>query len=370
MKIGIMTFHRAWNYGAVLQVYALQQSIRSRGYDCEIVDYRNDYIENSYSLWPNAKASPKELVKETVNLPVRMKRKKVFNTFRNKYLNIGPVYTMQTIVQANAEYDGFVFGSDQVWNPDLTDADMNYLGAFVTQNHKRNAYAASFGEKQLSDEHAEAYRKELSRFNKVAVREKIGQKHFFELTHKTSQEVVDPVFLLSAEEWAKIGTKKEVPYPYIFVYQLQGNKTQTMRYAQHLAKQTGLRIVEFQAWAYIKKRNVKPVYAGDPCDFLNLIQNAECVITDSFHCTAFSVILEKKFWARVNPQKEVLQTRVGNLLWDLNLQERILPNDVTKWGFNSEIDFLQAKELLQDKIYQSQQYLDNVLSEVQAKQGQ
>ena len=368
MKIGIMTFHRAWNYGAVLQAYALQQAIQSRGHDCEIIDYRNECIENTYTLWPHMQLSPKGCFREIANVPVKMKRKAVFESFRNTFLKVSPMYTKENIEHANEEYDGFLLGSDQIWNHALTGADMNYLGAYISQDYKRNSYAASFGERDIAEEYIEEYRNELSKFNKIAVREKSAEKRILELTQKTALNVLDPVFLLDKKAWQEIDTKKKAPYPYIFVYQLQGDNTQTLRYAQYLAKQTGLKLIEFQAWPNLKRKKTKPIYAGHPKTFLSLMQNAEFVVTDSFHCTAFSIILEKQFWARINPIKEVFRTRVGNLLQELNLQERILPEELERWKYNEQINFSSAKERLEKEICKSQQYIDAVLGDLQAKQ--
>lgn len=368
MRIGVFTFHRAWNYGAVLQAYALQNSICSRGHRCEIVDYRNTKKECSRTLLPKTDCSIKKRMGVIANYPIRWVRKRVFELFREQYLNTGEVFTEHNIQQADAIYDGFIFGSDQIWNYALNGNDLHYFGSFIRQNYKRNAYAASFGEVAIPELFRGKYMLELSKFNNLAVRENSGKIHVLELTGRDAQVVVDPVFLLSAEEWKTLAANKKLEYPYIFLYHLQGENTQLQKYAQHLSKATGYRIIEFQAWAKIRKPNVKPVFGGTPGDFINLIQNAEYVITDSFHCTAFSVIFEKKFWAGINPAKNVMDTRVGNLLSELGLEDRILSEEVQGWNYAAKMDYALASEKMKKQIKSSHRYIDTVLDSLQNRE--
>ncbi|MBE6976537.1 MAG: polysaccharide pyruvyl transferase family protein [Ruminococcaceae bacterium] len=364
MKIGIVTFHRANNYGAVLQAYALQQAVAREGRHCEIVDYRNPNIEPDTRLFADFHGNLKKLAGRIANQPIRLARKKVFDTFLKERLTMSRSYTAETVAEADACFDSFIFGSDQIWNGALTGNDRNYLGAFVSENRKRNAYAASFGETQIPEEARESYQKELSAFQNLSVRESSGQQRLLELIGKDARLVTDPVFLLDKGQWQGLASARKTPEKYIFLYHLQGKSTKIMEYAQYLSRKTGLPIVEFQAWVKLRKGNVKPVFAGAPEDFLALIQNATYVVTDSFHATAFSVIFEKAFWSGISPNKEAKDTRVGNLLLELGLSDRLLPKDSADWRYTNKPDYTATRECLNRMMEDSRRYISSVLEGV------
>lgn len=144
MRICILTFHRAQNYGAVLQAYALQKKIEELGYTCDILDYRCEKIENSYKLFGVKSPSPKNVVSMLLHLPFNIKKEKSFAKFRKQFLRISEeIYTRQNIANSNKEYDVFIVGSDQVWNGDLTGVDRTYFLDFVKERKTKIAYAAS-----------------------------------------------------------------------------------------------------------------------------------------------------------------------------------------------------------------------------------
>lgn len=364
MKIGTFTFHRPWNFGAVLQAYALQKWIQDRGCDCEVIDYRNVELERHYRLFPETNGSAKKFVGGIVNFPIRASRSKAFSEFREKYLNCSPVYTENDIHLANDRYDGFLFGSDQIWKNELTGDDRNYLGAFITEPRKRNAYAASFGKTDIAPELVDGYAKELSKFRNIAVREESGKTLVKQLSGREAQVVVDPVFLLDTEQWNAVCSPKRPKFKYILVYHLLGESTRLKAYAQQLSRSTGYKIVELQAFARLRKSNVIPRYADSPSDFLNWVRNAEYVITDSFHCTAFSVIFEKKFWSGIQTGKGANSTRVGNLLGHLGLQDRLLPTNMDQWDPERAISFVGARKVLQQQKAVSVNYLESVLADI------
>ena len=363
-RVGIVTFHRAMNYGAVLQAYALQQYIQAQGCTCEIVDYRSEQIENTRKLFPLRTSSLKKFISGIANVPVRIMRKKAFSEFQKEHLKTGEAYTKQNIRQANLAYDGFFFGSDQIWNHKLSGSDLNYFGAFVSQTKKRFAYAASFGEVAVPEMLKSQYAEELAAFSDLSVREACGKERVEAMVGKAAQIVVDPVFLLGAKHWRNFVTKNKNNDKYILLYHLQGDNTKLMRYAQFVSKATGYKIVEFQAWANFRPSNIKPVFGGSPEDFLNMIHNAEYVITDSFHCTAFSVIFEKVFWTGMDSRKDPKETRSGNLLISLGLRDRILPTELETWDFASKPEFVCAKEKLKAQVAASAAYIDSALKKM------
>lgn len=369
LKVGIITFHRANNYGAVLQAYALQTSIEKMGYSCDIVDYRSDYLEKSYRTFLVSKKGIQGFLSALVNYPVRKSRKKAFSGFRDKFLKLGYMYNEETITDANKVHDIFFFGSDQIWNDELSNCDYNFLGQFVTDSFKLNTYAASFGKTNISDNLHEDYRRLLSRYNSVSMREKSGQELYDRITSKKSCLVMDPVFLLTAENWSSLAVDKSFKGKYILLYHLQGKNTGLMEYALFLAKKTKLPIIEMQAWVKMRSLNVEPRFGDNPNDFLGWIRDAEYIVTDSFHCTSFSVIFEKKFWSAIDSKKDKKKSRVGNLLFELGLQERILPKNITEWEYDRTLKFDCARKQLSSGIDHSLSFISSTMESISNRKG-
>ena len=364
MKIGIVTYHNANNYGAVLQAYALNNYIDKNIADCDIVDYRSDFFYKRYHYFIECK-SLRKIITSLLNFPIRAMIIKRFDRFRNESFKTGKeVYNDNSIKNADTEYDKFVFGSDQIWNYSLNNCDYNYLGDFVSDSSKLNAYAASFGFSNIcdiDDNIKETYSSYLNRFKHVAVREEQGTVLVNYLTGKRAEVVCDPVFLLNKDEWDDMAVGKTKRGRYIFLYHLQGRDTDLRRYAKYLSKKTGLPVIEFQAWVKPRPICFKPVFGGSPEDFLGWIKDAEYVITDSFHCTAFSIIFMKKFWSKIAINKDEKATRVGNLLYKLNLHERIIPEDLCKWDYDDIIDYKSVEDKKIEMISSSKEYLRNIL---------
>lgn len=361
MKVGIVTFHRAINYGAVLQAFALRTCIEEKGMDCEIIDYRSTYLEKYYKSFLLLNTSLKGICGSILNAPIRWLRKKAFKNFREKYLIFSRLFTEDTIKEANEEYDLFVFGSDQVWNCSLTNNDFNFLGKFVAAPEKLYSYAASFGQSAIPGELNEAYHLLLSRYQKAGVREDSGRALYEKLTGKASETVMDPVFLLDREHWTRLASEKSEHGKYILLYHLQGSRTKASEYAYELSQRTGFPIVDMQAWVKMYPLNVRPRYCDSPNDFLGWIKDAEYIVTDSFHCTAFSVIFEKKFWSRIDPSKKVRETRVGNLLFQLGLEGRIAPDNIDDWKCTGDLSYCGAREAVKKRTVDSIAFISSIL---------
>ncbi|MFR2058366.1 MAG: polysaccharide pyruvyl transferase family protein [Oscillospiraceae bacterium] len=143
-KVGILTFHRANNYGAVLQAYALQTYLETIGVNAEIVDYRSAYLEKAYRGHSLANKDIKKLLRDLSDWPIRYLKNKAFEKYRKQYLNLSKTYLENNVIESNNMYDYFLFGSDQIWNYNLSGKDSNYLGAFVSDKKKLNSYADEF----------------------------------------------------------------------------------------------------------------------------------------------------------------------------------------------------------------------------------
>lgn len=247
MKIGIITFHRAVNYGAVLQAYALQTMIQKLGADVEILDYRCSYLEDNYNpikilgRASNIKGFLGILVKV---FPSAVKKKRSFDRFLKDHLNISKErYNRNSVYQSNQVYDIFITGSDQVWNYNHTNFDKSFFLNFVNDSSKKTAYAASLGFGSLPDKYVEEYRNLLSDFRAISVREKSAQQILKDILKKEVPVMPDPVFLLDKEEWDRIiPSGQTIKDKYILVYELMPSES-LFKFALKLQHETGYKII-------------------------------------------------------------------------------------------------------------------------------
>lgn len=355
MRIGIITYHRAKNLGAMLQCYALQKTIQKYKGECEIIDYRNDRMEESYRV---KKIKEVHSLKEKIKNILFMKKNKEFEIvrkeFNEKIQKISKeTYNKDNIIEANQKYDLFITGSDQVWNPKLNYNDENYFLDFVTDNKKKNSYAASFGTSELKEEEKKKIKEQLMKFNKISVREKEGQKIVKDLLNRDCQVVLDPTLLLDKEQWDKlIVPERIVKERYIFVYIVAYTPT-LLDFARKLGKEKKCKVICFHT-SYQKYRGMKNLNKVSPQDFLNYIKNAEAVVTSSFHGLCFAVNLQKEFYYELDEGKINNNSRLITLANTLNLEgRRIIAGNCSR----EEIDYNKVEEKLKKEREKSIKYI-------------
>lgn len=307
MKIGILTFHRAHNYGAVLQAYALVTYLKNIGHDAEIVDYRPESIEFAHGMIPYArikKMSPlgkiKFLVKIFPFLLFRKKRANIFYRFIEELPTSSKIYTWRD--KHIEGYDYLICGSDQIWNPKITNGLDPFYTAEIQTDAKYISYAVS-SEIKPNQQGLEAYKGVLQRFSKISVRESLFKEQLQTLTNKKIIQVLDPVFLLSVEDWLRFSKKPFKEENYILVYQVKRDRN-VLRYAQQLSISNDCKIMEITAEADFFPRK-KRYSMLSPQQFVGAFANAKFVVTTSFHGTAFSVLFHK-------PVKTVLFNTAGD----------------------------------------------------------
>lgn len=328
MKIGILTFHNAINYGAVLQCYALKEFLSMRGHVVEVIDYRNPKIEEYVNLIPlyafiEAKGIKNKLKVIAKSILLYRKKKKiapVFNDFVRKFLN--PTERFYSVFDIPAIYDIIVFGSDQIWNPSLCGGfDDAYWGQFQKGKMKFVAYAASIGNPLLLDENKwHEVGERIKAFDYVSVRElqlknNIEQRFAISVSH-----CIDPTLLVGSEVFEKLANPPHIR-DYIFVYNVQiDDHSET--FAEFLAKQYGCKVVIGQAKPRLKsiKRNKDTILidSASPEKFLGYIKNARLVIGNSFHVIALSLVFKKDFYSLDSRKAE----RITDLLGQLGLINR------------------------------------------------
>lgn len=287
MKVGIITWHYYPNYGSSLQAYALQESIKALGYDVRFINYRNPKIVRKVEL----KDLLRVVLSNSIGRVISRYRFSHLNYMRKYLLQTKPVYDEQGVQELSSQFDTIVFGSDQIWAPNVYNAI--YQGKY-SPNCKKVSYAASIGLPEIPQALVEKYKENLSSFSYIGIREEEGQMVLKNQCGIDSEVVLDPTLLLSVDRYKAMERKvPNMKEPFVFCYFLNANN-QYQQSVEAYAKKHGLRIVgcsarnEDEEWMTI----IKDISA---CEFLWLIHHSNSVFTDSYHGTIFSLLYHKNF---------------------------------------------------------------------------
>jgi hypothetical protein len=363
MKIGILTFHRAKNFGAFLQAFSLQEYLKSLEHNVEIIDYRCNAIEQSDNLFDfkslfkrkNILKSIHILFNKLLTIRYRIQKRKKYEVFRNKFLNISSViYRGIEDFNNNDNYDVYVCGSDQVWNMKITQGvdPVYFLTFHKNDKHiKKIAYAASSEvySYALYVKNKEILSSLLAGFDAISVREDSLAEELQKYTDNKIETVLDPTFLFDKLFYQKLITEPN-SRNYVLVYHLFESKDAS-QIARQIAKEKNLSVIEIHAgFNLFTKENHKQ--GLDPSELLGYIFHAKYILTTSFHGTALSLILNKNFFV-VNKGSN---SRMKNLLKHLNLEERLV--DVSKYKMiKLDIDYHSVNKKLSILIEQSKSFI-------------
>ena len=304
MKTFTVTIHHTTNYGAVLQTYALQQSILSMGYENEVFEFDENVENASSSIIKKMISNPingaKFLVGKLLklrNIKAINRRKNAFENFRSSHLKLSKTYYSMDELRKNPPDADILFtGSDQVWrfkeDNEFTEA---YFLDFGKDNVKKYSYAASIEKLNYSNEQIEKV-KWLRDFNGIALREQTAAEYIHNITGYPTCRVLDPVFLLKKEQWLKIARKREIQEPYIFCYQVQSSP-RMQEIVDDLRKKTGYRTVAVLPYNIKWIKTDYAYYDVSPEEFLYLISKAEIVVSASFHGVALGLEFDKVVYA-------------------------------------------------------------------------
>lgn len=361
-RIGVITFHRAINYGAVLQTYGLITTINTMAPGCKVIDYRGKCLENHYKpiYLPKNKNKLKSFVKCVIKYPITVKRRKVFSQFVSKYIPVTEeIYDENTIGQANAQFDSYITGSDQVWSPKTVGFDPVYFLTFAREQRK-NSYAASFGIQEIPKNLQEEYKKRLSGYRHISVREESAMPIIRDLLPGSKPERhIDPSLLLNAPQWEKLAA---VPKDRNYVLLFTVNMPQKLiSFARSLAAVKGIKIIYINDKPIFCEKGIVYRRTASPEEFLGLIKYADYVVTNSFHGTAFSINFKKNFYVELDT-KSGRNTRAESLLRILDIDGREVTEDIYN-GIDSEIDWSHVEQVLGKEREKALQYLKCIIEE-------
>lgn len=366
-KIYTITCHEVYNHGASLQEYALLRFLNNRGYDAVTINYQPDYLANNYKLFKvplvyNNKGLIYRLAYVLAKLPSKLEtlsRYRKFESFTERYIP-----STKQMYKDNEELkllvpdaDVYICGSDQIWNTLFTNGrDKAFYLDFAPKDALKISYAASFATSKIENGLEQFVKNQVQKLDAVSVRESSAVKILQELGIE-SKQVLDPVFLLDKEHWVNKFIEKEQKLDkYVFVYDFDNNEA-IKAYATHLSKKYKLKIYSTNKLSYADKS----FWNEGPIKFLNLVFNAEFVLTNSFHALAFSLIFEKQVF--VFNRSTSINTRMFDLLSLFNLTYRMVDSKSIK-DIN-EITFIDYAKLETDfklNVKNSKEFLLKVLN--------
>lgn len=368
MKIGILTFYYAHNYGAVLQAYALLTYLRKKGHESYIIPYKNKEILKMYP--PRLKPL---IAKKNIINPMKwslcfseLKKvlcsKKEWQRQYNKFENFISNYLVEDETKpwnniANS-MDIIFFGSDQIWEQNIIGQNERiYLGDFQTRAKKISYAASCFSEKSVFTKYMI---EKLKDFSLISVRENKLSERLKKELQKDIYIVCDPVFLLDKSVYKKLVSKNIDYGKYVLFYFVSEDK-ELQKICNRIRKQKKIRVIEIHYFKMQIRKKIDSYYDIGPIEFLTLFYHADFIFTNSFHGTAFSIIFEKDFLVKS------MNIRLFNLLRLMNLENRII-NTYEEWKKTKKstaIDYDKVNIFRKRYIKRSKKYIEKAINLVE-----
>lgn len=367
--VGILTFHCADDYGAMLQAYALKNYLRGSGIHTDIIRYEPFFMTGRYWWIPYVPGKGvadllkygwrgwKEHLSMGKNFFILKDHMKDFR--RNCLLDVSHPKLILDSQLRRLPYRYIIVGSDQIWNPDITyGLRKAYFGAFKCKGKEKViAYAASLGGDKLSTDFTREFSELLKSLDAVSVREEEAVPYVRNCCKAAVTAVCDPVFLLEKSEWTKV-EKKPSRTGYIFVYTTQTN-IELANYVRKLSKEKKMPVVELRTSTSGPAEDFLVDYETGPAEFLGYIHRADYVVTNSFHTAAFSIIYQKKFFVFLHRSRG---GRLRNILLLYGLEDRLY-QEGREPDIDSEINWGDVILRIKGSVKASNCFLQENLSE-------
>ena len=384
LKVGILTTFFSKNYGAVLQAYSTGKIIEKLGHTSEFINYHKT-SEKFYTPISMLKEQEKRSLVGKIKQKIKhfftklknnqnladgsLIRDKEFDVFVKDYLKLGrtayasPEDFIAELPQMS--YDVFLCGSDQIWNPIVHNFDDVYYLNFPT-TAKKVSYASSVAYNRFSESEIERICGALSSIDSISVREKSTVEWMQPHMEKKVNHVIDPTFLLNKNEWMTLTSEKHFDGKYILVYLLNYNEQNknTVNLVSELARKKGCRVIclPYTSIKFPKDIEVEYRYDIAPNDFIQLLNGAECVITNSFHATALSINLNIPFFVVSSYERNKdLQTRISDLLEETGLNNRKIYPDTESICMEEGIDYESVNVIISKRRNEGIEYLKHAL---------
>ena len=377
MKIGILTFHNAY-----LQCYSLWKYLLDQGYDAEIIDLRRPGAHSDYvpsMKYQRCRPLPKTLlsqlknkIKELVGIEYRPasyyseKSKEKFDEFNSLYKKSKPFSNLDEFYNNPPQYDIYIAGSDQLWNPTQPYCIEPYFLTFINGVEKKKiSFSTSIGITELTEKEKVMFKTWLSDFSAISVREKQAKQLLDSFVGLEIKQISDPTFLLTSSSWQSIAVYPQLKEPYILYFALHIDE-KLKDYCLRLSKESGIRLLVLnQTQPYPKDNSYTAINDAGPREFIGYIEKAQLVITDSFHGTVFSIIMGTKcFYTYIAPGNK-RGSRIEDLLGMFSLENHIIRDDFSRTYNELQADAINRQHVLsviKDEKEKSVNYLKTSIS--------
>lgn len=385
-KIGIITiYYKSTNYGANFQAYALSRVLSQQGYDAEQIAYcshrkKKCFLKRAFSggfiaFLRKSFRFAKLIIRypfvcnEERKLNLHFRREKAFSHFNSAVIpHSRKVYNINNIAECVPNYDCFITGSDQVWN--AWEETFVYFLSFVPYYKTKISYAASIARDFLTEEQKEIFRKNLTEYKAVSVREKSAEKLLEDLVLIDVQTVLDPTLLLTQEEWNAVCSPRVTDGDYILCYFLGDNKKER-KIAEKFARLNNWKIVTIPHTAGIKLMDKRfgdeQLYDASPEQFISLVKHAKYIFTDSFHAVVFSNIYKKQYFVFNRNRKGEMSSRIFDITRLFHQEDRFCDTkDKERFEYVielSDIDYTQENKDFEKLRAESFEFLEQNLKD-------
>ncbi|MDO5416768.1 MAG: polysaccharide pyruvyl transferase family protein [Lachnospiraceae bacterium] len=370
-RIAKFTWLHNGNYGSTLQALALQRFLRDNEFDIIDIDY-DASLKTKLLNWIKCKNSPKLFLgkfeeakgRKAYSHPERfVERARRFDEFKKKNMKLSKLYrSPQELKVAVSDYDIFICGSDQIWSPALMNP-VYYLDS-VPNDKVKIAYAPSFGVIRTTEAKKRKIAGYLRSFKYLSVRETQGQELVKELIKREVPVQVDPTMLISKSQWAEYAGIPLKNEKYIFCYLLTPNPVY-IKAVKKISKERGLPVIIIPTSKGPFETGFEEHVDAGPSEWLNYIQNADLICTDSFHGCIFSSIFEREFllFKRFkDSDKKSENSRVYTLTKLLGVEDRLIDaNNIDSLKELNPIDFEYLKNTIGFEAEKSGEWLLNIL---------
>lgn len=361
MRTLTVTFHHGNNYGALFQMFALHSKIKHMGHDNLVLETAPSTLKKEKKVVRN----PKAILRDAYIFCFQIFRHKKmssltesFSEFKRRNVAFTPAYSSMEDLKSNCPYvDALITGSDQVWNLNTVPSMIpsRFLD-FGNPNAIRFSFAASIESMDYSDSQKEFVREKLRTFKGISLREKSACDYIESFTDYHTECMLDPVFLFDKAEWTSFSKKPRIKGPYILCYQVISNRLM-QKVVDDLKKETGYPIVAICNVPFKWIHADYSLFDVSPEEFLGLYNNASCVVTTSFHGTAFGILFNKRTYTIT---RDISSNRIFNLMRLFGLEDFVIrPNAHLT---NKAIDWNSVNGVISKERKRSTQYLQNMLS--------
>lgn len=362
-QVGILTYHTGYNYGASLQAFALQKTITKMGYDCEIINFETERFLASREMFSRKPTRMKEIIKIVSRIPFAkqlIRRQKMFDDYTNNCLKVSELYRRESEVIKHAEdYECIVCGSDQIWNLGRDDAPAANLIFFLNfpKKQRRISYAASFGKyvKEAPNQE-DVFMPWLKQFDAISVRESSGVG-YLRSRGIECEFCLDPTTLLDKEDYDEICAQPQMKHKYVLLFGWNTSED-LIKVGKKVAKELKLPLINIVPPPRAMFKRVRRKLDVGPREFLSMIKNAEFVVTNSFHGTAFATTYEKPFVSVVSGKPDL---RMQSLLQKFELEDWLISPEKVDVEKLMEIDYTKMKNNKVELRKSSLEYLKNAL---------